>query len=62
LAFGCEVVDFSGAFVVHVPLAVDEAFLFKRGEQRVDGAWAEVDAEGFAYFGDDLVAVHGLRV
>ena len=55
-------VDFSGSFGLHVPLALHVPVFFQGGEQGVYGAGSEVYAEGFSYFGDDLVAVHGLLV
>ena len=55
-------VDFSGSFGFHVPLALYVPVFFEGGEHGVYGAGSEVYAEGFADFGDDLVAVHGLLV
>jgi hypothetical protein len=54
VSFVCEFVDFSWSFVLHVPFAGYVPFLFERGEERVDGAGSEVDAEGLADFRDYL--------
>ena len=55
-------VDFSGSFGFHVPLALYVPVFFEGGEHGVYGAGSEVYSECFADFGDDLVAVHGLLV
>src|SRR3990172_7869618 len=55
-----EVVDFSRSLRFHVPFAFYVTFLLELSHQGVDGAWSEVDAEGFSDFRDYLVTVHGL--
>ena len=57
-----EGVNFSGALGIHVPLALYVALLLELRHEGVDGAGAEVDAEGFPYLCDYLITVHRLLV
>ena len=58
----CQTVNFSGSFIVNVPLTYNVAFFFEQVKEWIDCAWTEVDAKAFADFCDYLVAVHGLLI